>query len=98
DNLKMSAVNTLPLSLKKLAAATLTIFPNPVTDVVTITNRDNISVEQVEVFDINGKKVKSQDFNKENEVQLNIGDCAAGTYLLHIKTNAGTAVEKVIKK
>jgi len=98
DNLKMSAVNTLPLSLKKLAAATLTIFPNPVTDVVTITNRDNISVEQVEVFDINSKKVKSQDFNKENEVQLNIGDFAAGTYLLHIKTNAGTAVEKVIKK
>src|SRR5690606_23386021 len=32
DNLKMSAVNTLPLSLKKLAATTFTIFPNPVTD------------------------------------------------------------------
>jgi len=98
DNFKESAVNTLPLSIKKLAAATFTVFPNPVTDIVTITNRDNIGVEQVEVFDINGKKVKSQDFNKENQVQLNLADFAAGTYLLHIKTNAGTAVEKVVKK
>lgn len=98
DNLKMSAVNTLPLSLKKLAAATFSIFPNPVTDVVTITNSENIGVEQIEVFDISGKIVKTQNFNKENKVHLNIGDFDAGTYLLHIKTNEGTAVEKVVKK
>src|SRR5690554_6464103 len=98
DNLKMSAVNTLPLSLKKLAATKFTIFPNPVTDVVTITNSENIGVEQIEIFDISGKKVQLQNFNNENEVQLNLGDFASGTYLLHIKTNAGTAVEKVVKK
>ena len=98
DNLKISAVNTLPLSLKKLAATTFTIFPNPVTDIVTITNSENIGVEEIEIFDISGKKVQSQNFSKENEVQLNLGDFAAGTYLLHIKTNEGTAVEKVVKK
>src|SRR5690554_944329 len=98
DNLKMSAVNTLPLSLKKLAAATFSIFLNPVKDVVTITNIENIGVEQIEIFDISGKKVQSQNFNNENEAQLNLGDFASGTYLLHIKTNAGTAVEKVVKK
>lgn len=98
DNFKVSAVNTLPLSLKKLAAATFSIFPNPVTDVVTITNSENIGVEQIEIFDISGKKVQSQNFNNENEVQLNLGDFASGTYLLHIKTNAGTAIEKVVKK
>jgi len=98
DNFKVSVVNTLPLSLEKLTAATFTIFPNPVTDIVTITNSNNIGVEGIEVFDINGKKVKSQKFNKENQVQLNLADCATGTYLLYIKTNMGTAVEKVIKK
>ncbi|HLW41335.1 MAG TPA: T9SS type A sorting domain-containing protein [Flavobacterium sp.] len=98
DNLKMSAVNTLPLSLKKLAATKFTIFPNPVTEIVTITNSDNIGVEQIEIFDISGKNIKTQSFNNENEVQLNLGDFASGTYLLHIKTNAGTAVEKVVKK
>src|SRR5690606_5133652 len=79
DNFKISAVNTLPLSLKKLAATTFTIFPNPVTDVVTITNSENIGVEQIEIFDISGKKVQSQNFSKESEVQLNMADFASGT-------------------
>lgn len=98
DNFKVSAVNTLPLSLKKLATTTFTIFPNPVTDIVTITNSENIGVEQIEVFDSSGKKVQSQNFSKENEVQLNLSGFASGTYLLHIKTNEGTAIEKVVKK
>lgn len=98
DNLKMSAVNTLPLSLKKLAATKFTIFPNPITDFVTITNSDNIGVKQIEVFEISGKIVKTQTFNNENEVQLSLADLVSGTYLMHIKTNVGTAIEKVIKK
>lgn len=98
DNFKVSAVNMLPLSLKKLAATKFTIFPNPITDFVTITNNDNIDVKQIEVFDISGKNVKTQTFNNENEVQLSLTDLVSGTYLLHIKTNAGIAIEKVIKK
>jgi len=101
DNIKLSALQTLPshlVSVSKFVSSKFTIFPNPVTDVVTITNSDNIGVEQIEVFDISGKKVQSQNFSKENEVQLNLGGFAAGTYLLHIKTNEGTAVEKVVKK
>lgn len=98
DNIQVSAVNTLPLSLKKLAATKFTIFPNPITDFVTITNSDNIGVKQIEVFEISGKIVKTQTFNNENEVQLSLADLASGTYLMHIKTNAGTAIEKVIKK
>jgi len=52
DNFVMSAVNTLPLSLKKLAATTFNIFPNPVVDMVTITNSENFGIEQIEVFDM----------------------------------------------
>src|SRR5690606_25293363 len=100
DNFKLSALPTRPsyLSTSEFVSSKFTVFPNPVTDVVTIINSENIGVEQIEVFDSSGKKVQSKNFSKENEVQLNLGGFAAGTYLLHIKTNEGTAIEKVVKK
>src|SRR5690554_2197490 len=99
DNIKISAVNTLPkLSVNELLSSKFAVFPNPVTDIVTITGSENIGVEQIEVFDVSGKTVKSRNYAMENEVQLNIGDMANGMYLLHIKTNEGVAVKKVVKK
>lgn len=101
DNMKITAIPTLPsyiLNIDEILASKFNVFPNPVTDVVTITNNENIGVQQIEVYDVSGKNVKSQNYNHENEIQLNISDLAAGTYMFHVKTNQGTAVKKVVKK
>ncbi|HLW41620.1 MAG TPA: T9SS type A sorting domain-containing protein [Flavobacterium sp.] len=99
DNITISAVNTLPkLNIDDFVSSKFNIFPNPVTDILTITNSENIGIEEIMIYDINGKKVKRQNFNTRNEVQLNIRDFTSGTYMLHIKTNEGVAVKKVVKK
>lgn len=100
DNMKISAIPALPsyLNVDEFLASKFNVFPNPATDVVIITNKENIGVEQIEVYDINGKNVKSQNYNHKNEIQLNISDLAVGTYMFHVKTNLGTAVKKVVKK
>lgn len=99
DNIKISAIGTLPtyLSVDDVIASKFNVFPNPATNIVTITNNENISIQQLELFDINGRNVKSIKLNNEDLVQLNIEDIANGTYLLHIKTKDGTAVKKIIK-
>ncbi|HLV51177.1 MAG TPA: T9SS type A sorting domain-containing protein [Flavobacterium sp.] len=56
-----------------------------------------MDIEEVTVYDMSGKTVNLQKGNKENEMQLNIESFATGNYLLHIKTEQGTAVKKVIK-
>jgi len=99
DNFVVSAVNNVPLSVtNNFISSKFNLFPNPANDVVTITNSENIGVEQIQVFDISGKAVQSHIFNNENQVQLNIENLAPGTYMLHIQTNTGTAMKKLLKQ
>ncbi len=102
DNIKITGLKVVPpniiaLSINEQLATKFNVFPNPANNIVNITNRENISVEQIHVFDISGKTVQSYFFNKENQVQLNIENLASGTYMLHIKTIKGVAVKKIIK-
>ena len=98
DAVAFSAVNQVSLNIEEVLASKLNILPNPVTDVVTITNNKNLAIEEVTVYDMNGKIVKLQKSNNESEIQLNVESFETGTYLLHIKTKEGTAIKKVVKK
>ena len=98
DNLKFSAVNTLPLSMKKLANTTFTILPNPATNLITVKNSENIGIEQIEVFDSSGKSVKKQSFANESQIQIDMSTFESGIYLMNIITKEGMTVEKVVKE
>ena len=63
-----------------------------------ITNNENMLVQQVTVYDIVGKQLSTQTFNNQAEIQLNVESLANGTYMLHIQTNEGMAVKKLVKK
>jgi len=98
DNIIISAIKNTPLSVKNdFVSSKFSVFPNPVNDVVTITNNENIGIEHIQVFDISGKSVHLKTFNYENEVKLNIENLALGIYTIHIKTKEGVAVKKIIK-
>ena len=100
DNIKITALKVIPpniLSINEQLATKFSVFPNPANDIVTITNSENIGIEQIEVFDMSGKTIKSQLFDNENEVQLTIENLAAGIYMLHIKSKEGMAVKKITK-
>src|SRR5690606_29157175 len=101
DNIKVSALQTLPsyiLSTNEQLAAKFNLYPNPATNVVTIANNENRLVNQVVVYDVTGKLISTQSFNEQTEIQLNIENLTSGTYLLHLQTNEGAAVKKLVKK
>src|SRR5690606_38903337 len=98
DNFVISAVNTVPLNIQEWISSKFNVFPNPVNDVVTITNNENIGIEEIVVYDMDGKRVKEQKCKNESEIQLNIKDLASGVYMLHIKTKEGVTVKKIVKK
>src|SRR5690554_609767 len=99
DNINLSAQNFTPtVSINEFVSDKFDLYPNPATDMVTITNSENIGIEEVSVYDITGKIVKLQKSKNENETQLNIEELSSGTYFLHIVTDEGTGIKKLVKK
>lgn len=101
DNIKITALKSVPpyvLSAENFLADKFNLYPNPATNVVNITNAENMLVNQVTVYDITGKQLNVQKFNNQTEIKLNVENLASGTYMLHLQTNEGLAVKKLVKK
>ncbi len=103
DNIKITALNAVPpnviaLSTSEQLATKFNLYPNPATSVVNITNAENMQIQQITVYDVAGKQLSTQTYNNETDIQLNVEHLASGTYLLHLQTNEGTAVKKLVKK
>ncbi|MBA5792201.1 T9SS type A sorting domain-containing protein [Flavobacterium sp. xlx-214] len=101
DNINFSAQNTVPtvnLSAESVLATQFNVYPNPATTIVNINSAENKHVSKIAVYDVAGKLLSTQSFNNETNLQLNTESLASGTYMLHIETNEGTAVKKLVKK
>lgn len=79
------------------ASDKFTVSPNPVTDVLRISNNENINFTAIQVTDINGRIIKSLNLNDVTSSQINVADLNAGIYFLNITSAAGKAVKKFIK-
>lgn len=97
DNFIISAVDNVPLSTQDFISDKFNLYPNPSNNIINITNSENIGVEEIKLYDINGKLIETKTYDMESTIQLDVSAFAAGTYLLHIYTTDGTAVKKVIK-
>lgn len=73
------------------------VFPNPVSNIVNISNTKNILINSVEIVDINGRTVKTAKFNGASDAQINISDLSAGVYLMNLSSDQGKTTKKIIK-
>ncbi|MBA5791241.1 T9SS type A sorting domain-containing protein [Flavobacterium sp. xlx-214] len=97
DNIKVTALNKV-LSTQEVLSSHFNLYPNPATDIVTITSNENIDVTDIKIYDLTGKLISTQYNNNEKIIQLNVTGLVTGTYLLHLQTNKGVAIKKMIKK
>jgi len=101
DNVRLTALKNVPpevLSTNTFLSEKFNLFPNPVSNVVNISNSENRIVNKVDIYDVTGKLINTQKFSNESEIQLNVEALNSGTYLLHLQTNEGIAVKKLVKK
>lgn len=83
------------LSTSEVSKFKAKVYPNPASDVLNIENIEN--VKSVEIYDYNGKLVKTISENK-NTVSIPLSELVTGNYNAKINTAKGSQVIKFIKK
>ncbi|MCZ8197915.1 MAG: T9SS type A sorting domain-containing protein [Flavobacterium sp.] len=83
------------LATNDFVANELSIFPNPTTGIVIISNEDNLSIDKIEILDILGKTVSVK---TNNTSQVDISHLSNGIYIFKIYSGETVFQKKIIKQ
>ena len=72
------------------------IYPNPISEKVTIDLHHSRIIKEIRLDDFNGKIIKSFSGNNSSSITLPINDLNDGIFLLKIKTNFEIIIKKII--
>lgn len=86
--------NSATASTNKLNAFNLSLYPNPVKNIVNITTGE--SIDMVRIYDLTGRMVKQANPNS-SEFSLNVADLSKGAYLVRLNAGDKQATAKLIK-
>lgn len=89
-----SMKTTKSLSVNNSNFSVISVFPNPVADVLNIKTPSGIDVKNVTIHDLSGKKYNVSLVNG----QINIVNLDKGIYIVSLETSAGTITKKIIKE
>ncbi len=71
------------------------IYPNPAFDILDIKNNDNLSIDNIAIYDVSGKKILDE---IQNTTSINIQNLESGLYFLQILSDGKTSRTKFIKQ
>ncbi|RRO21411.1 T9SS type A sorting domain-containing protein [Flavobacteriaceae bacterium 14752] len=78
----------------------LNIYPNPASDKVTIANPLNTSLEEISIYDLSGKKIKTitrEAFDSSlSQISVDVSDMTNGTYLIQINSKEHSTTKKLV--
>ncbi|NJB81924.1 leucine-rich repeat domain-containing protein [Wenyingzhuangia aestuarii] len=92
-----ATINEAPtLSNTSLEELDWSIYVNPVTSVISVTN-SNLKSATISVYNLTGKTLLTKQFNSKQS-DINISELATGIYLFKVETDNGAFVKKIIKQ
>ena len=81
----------LSLSTDNLLNNNITIYPNPVIDLININT--SLTILEVEIYDVLGKRLNYIKFNNR---KIDVSGVNSGVYILKIKTEIGIILKKIL--
>ena len=71
----------------------ISVYPNPVTDYITISTSDCCVIKNVAIYDCQGRKVLAS-----NNTRVNLSCLSEGVYIIEIETDKGIMMQKISKQ
>jgi len=91
---------SITVSLKGTPAVKVTVYPNPSTDLLSVTSGDaTVNLKQLRIYDQSGKLLSQTGPVNASQYSLSTGGFARGTYILFIQlSNGATTTRTFLKK
>ncbi|MBK9643390.1 MAG: T9SS type A sorting domain-containing protein [Saprospiraceae bacterium] len=83
---------------ENISASSISLYPNPATNYLTITLQGDNKKAEVTIMDITGKIFYSTTENETQELKINTKDFAEGVYLVQVKSEDFMATKKFVVK
>ena len=82
------------------ALGTVELYPNPADRIVYLSNPRKLLLNQVEIFDLNGRLIQTVNLNEttESNIPLNVDTLASAIYWVVIKGEQGRTVRRLLKE
>jgi hypothetical protein len=92
-----SGVATLGITDSVLDEA-ISLYPNPASDVINISNNLNVELEDITIYDINGRVVIQHVVTDSSLPQvINVSELSSGIYMVQIKSAQAHTIKRIIK-
>jgi hypothetical protein len=89
----------IPLSVSNIDLFhSISIYPNPALDFVTLENNSNTELEGVKIYDISGRLLQDVVITNSFNHRINISNLSTGIYMFHIYGDHSSTIKKVIKR
>ncbi len=95
DDFKVTT--TAVASTQSFFTDNFSIYPNPVNNVLHLSVKNGLLVNEITMIDINGRTVKTINNTLDSEMEINVSDLTSGVYMLNVKTDEGVATSKFVK-
>jgi hypothetical protein len=94
DNIEVTGIT---LSTESFSADSILVSPNPVSDVLSISNFKNIKLSSYVLIENNGRIIKESSLNVDSNFTINVSDLSNGIYFLKLVSENQTLTKKIIK-
>ena len=96
---ELEVVKPLGIGENSFDIASLTMYPNPATGFVLLSNPQNIPLKDVSIYDVTGRLIKTLDASQiTSEMTIDISELASAAYMVLINTEAGQVTKQLIKE
>ena len=79
-------------------SSNFSIYPNPAKSIINLNSKNGVTINSVEITDLNGRIVKQVSPSNVSETQINVSDLNAGVYFVKAQTENGVGTTKIVKQ
>ncbi|MFY9243851.1 MAG: BspA family leucine-rich repeat surface protein [Polaribacter sp.] len=76
--------------------ASLLLYPNPTSTILNVSFSSNQTLETIDVYNLIGKKVISENANNQKDIELNVSNLSTGIYVVKVKSGNKIISKKLV--